>query len=73
MPFLDTYNVTTTNGERFTGQETAKLYALIYKRFGYDREQTVQAVARLMQYAGDPTEASYADQVIELATYGRTL
>ena len=70
---FNNHTVTTTNGQKFTGEESAKLYALIHKRFGYDRVRTAQAVARLMEYKGTPTEPSYVDQVIELANYGRTL
>lgn len=71
--FLSEYNVTTTTGEAFTGQETALLYALISKRMGGDRESTAHAVAKMMGYCGDPSERHYQDQVAELVTYGRPL
>jgi hypothetical protein len=68
---LDNLTVTTINGQKFTGEESAKLYALIHKRFGYDREATVAAISRLMQ-SGSPDDLRYSDRIIELANYGRT-
>lgn len=72
MKFLDDFNVTTTNGDTFSGEESCKLYALIHKRFGYDRDATVAAISRLMQ-SGSADDPGYADRVMELANYGRTL
>lgn len=72
MQFLADFDVTTTKGDVFTGTETAKLYALIHKRFGYNNEATGRAVARMMETFGEPDQA-YIDQVVELANYGRTL
>lgn len=40
--------ITTTAGEPFTGEESALLAALIYKRFGYDHAAAAAAWCRLL-------------------------
>lgn len=48
FPILDEMSVTTTAGERFTGQEHAQLAALVFKRFGWDVEQATAAWSRML-------------------------
>ncbi len=52
----DTYQVTTTAGEVFSVAESARMYAMIYKRFGRNVEATANAVARMLQSSPAPTQ-----------------
>lgn len=45
----DTYTITTTAGEQFTASDSAILYAMMYKRFGYDLNATRNAIGRMLQ------------------------
>lgn len=62
---VETLGVTTTNGERFTGEETVLLAALINKRFGYDKEQAAAAWRRML--GNSCPDEDFA----ELASFGR--
>jgi hypothetical protein len=49
MNDLSNLNVTTTNGQVFTGEQSAVMAALIYKRFGCSLVVSLAAWQRLMQ------------------------
>jgi hypothetical protein len=52
---LSNLGVTTTNHERFSGEEHALMAALIWKRFGYDTTVAAAAWRRLLENScGDP-------------------
>lgn len=46
---LSRYNVTTTNGEVFTGEQSAKLAFLVYVRFGRNLGSAHSAWKRMLQ------------------------
>jgi hypothetical protein len=59
--------IQTTNGEEFNSTQSARLFALIYLRFGKDWTATCTAVSRLLQ--NDPLPS----QVAELVAVGLAL
>jgi hypothetical protein len=46
---LDTLTVTTTNGSLFTGEQSAKLAILVYKRFGCNMSAACKAWRRMLE------------------------
>jgi hypothetical protein len=46
---LSALSITTTNHERFSGEEHAAMAALIWKRFGYDTPAAAAAWRRLLE------------------------
>ncbi len=58
----ENFSVTTTNGKLFTPEDTARLFAHIYKRFGFQLDATCYAIGRLLQ--SSPLESQIAAELI---------
>jgi len=50
----ETYTLTTTAGESFNAADFARMYAMIYRRFGYNLTATANAIGRLLQSTPAP-------------------
>ena len=46
---LDALTVTTTNGSKFTGEQSAELAILVYKRFGCNMASACAAWRRMLE------------------------
>lgn len=62
--------VETSAAERFTADDYAQLFALIYKRYGYERAPTVAAIERLLRTRFGEREIEH---LLTLARYGLLL
>jgi len=58
---LSNLTVTTTNGSKFTGEDSARLAFLIYRRFGCHLEGACEAWRRMLQ--NDCPLSAFADLV----------
>jgi hypothetical protein len=61
--WLRNLDVTTTDGQRFTGEESCELAHLVWRRFGRDNYQAKAAWCRMLE--SNPTVSQFMDLVHE--------